>query len=247
MQATRLSAARPLDHQWWSLHHRKPVLGQVAAWNNPLSNWSHPSGPVVTPATTTGREWPLRTSSGVTRPKERIVDDTRPNLTGEDPAAAFAALFDSHASALRGYLAGRVGVDTADDLVAETFLIALRKRTDYDPATASVRGWLYGIATNLLRNHTRTELRKYRATERLSAEAVQSHDACVAAQVDAQRQLARALPRLSEQERDLLLLTSWAGLDPSEIATALNLSASTVRSRLHRVREKLQTMIGEQR
>lgn len=183
----------------------------------------------------------------MTKPKERAVDGTRPDLNGEDPAVAFAALFDTHAPGLRGYLAGRVGIDTADDLVAETFLVALRKRHAYDPAEAPVRGWLYGIATNLLRNHVRRELRGYRATERLHAETEHGHDARVASQVDAQRQLARALPRLSAQERDLLLLTSWAGLDPSEVATALNLPASTVRSRLQRVRVKLQAMLtGEQ-
>ena len=179
----------------------------------------------------------------MTKPKERAVDGTRPDLDGEDPAIAFAALFDTHAPALRGYLAGRVGIDTADDLVAETFLVALRRRKAYDPAQAPVRGWLYGIATNLLRNHVRAEVRGYRATERLHAETAHSHDAQVVAQVDAQRQLARALPKLSAQERDLVLLTSWAGLDPAEVATALNLPASTVRSRLHRVRAKLQALL----
>ncbi|MFD9699741.1 RNA polymerase sigma factor [Lentzea sp. NPDC059081] len=191
----------------------------------------------------------------MTKPKERAIDGSRPDHSpdpgGADPAGTVAALFDTHAHPLRGYLAGRVGVDTADDLVAETFLVALRRLADYDPAQAPVRGWLYGIATNLLRNHVRRELRGYQATERLHAETGtepgHAHDARVAAQVDAQRQLARALPRLSPQERDLLLLTSWAGLDPSEVATALNLPASTVRSRLHRVRTKVQAMLeGEE-
>jgi RNA polymerase sigma-70 factor (ECF subfamily) len=48
------------------------------------------------------------------------------------------------------------------------------------------------------------------------------------------------LASLSEQERDVLLLTSWAGLEPIEVAAALGVPASTVRSRLHRVRQKLQ-------
>ncbi|MFD5825288.1 RNA polymerase sigma factor [Lentzea sp. NPDC060358] len=187
----------------------------------------------------------------MTKPQERAIDGTprdhSPDQGDADPAGTFAALFDTHAPALRGYLAGRVGLDTADDLVAETFLVALRRRADYDPAQAPVRGWLYGIATNLLRNHVRRELRGYQATERLYSETEHGHDARVAAQVDAQRQLARVLPRLSAGERDLLLLTSWAGLDPSEVATALKLPASTVRSRLHRVRTKVQAMLtGEE-
>ena len=43
------------------------------------------------------------------------VDDTRPDLANAEPTAAFARLFDTHARGLHGYLAGRVGVDIADD------------------------------------------------------------------------------------------------------------------------------------
>ncbi|HEX6347493.1 RNA polymerase sigma factor [Umezawaea sp.] len=172
------------------------------------------------------------------------MDETRPDLANAEPAAAFARLFDTHARALHGYLAGRVGVDIADDLVAETFLVALRRRATYDPAQAPVRGWLYGIATNLARNHVRTEIRGYRASARVYAlrEAGTEHDAQIVDRLDAQRHtrlLADGLAALNEQERDVLLLTSWAGLEPVEVAAALGVPASTVRSRLHRVRQKL--------
>ncbi|WP_106191961.1 RNA polymerase sigma factor [Umezawaea tangerina] len=173
------------------------------------------------------------------------ADETRPDLANAEPAAAFAALFDTYAHALRGYLAGRVGVDVADDLVAETFLVALRRRASYDPTQAPVRGWLYGIATNLVRNHVRTEVRGYRASARVFAlrEAGTDHDGQIVDRLDAQRhtrRLADGLAGLTEQERDVLLLTSWAGLEPTEVAVALGVPASTVRSRLHRVRHKLQ-------
>ncbi|MFI6028336.1 RNA polymerase sigma factor [Amycolatopsis magusensis] len=46
------------------------------------------------------------------------------------------------------YLARRVGTQTADDLVAEAFLVFWEKRGDYDPSRASAKSWLYGIATN---------------------------------------------------------------------------------------------------
>jgi RNA polymerase sigma-70 factor (ECF subfamily) len=171
-----------------------------------------------------------------------------PDLTGEHVTTAFAELFDAHARPLRGYLAGRVGADVADDLVAETFLIAIQRRDTYDPALAPVRGWLYGIATNLARGHVRKEIRGFRATARASAarEDGAGHDGLVAARVDAQRdaqRLAGALADLGEDERDVLLLTSWAGLTPAEVAAALDVPASTVRSRLHRVRARLQTLL----
>ena len=47
----------------------------------------------------------------------------------------FASLFDRHAPYIHRYLARRVGTQAADDLVAETFLVAFRKRTGYDPAS----------------------------------------------------------------------------------------------------------------
>jgi RNA polymerase sigma-70 factor (ECF subfamily) len=116
-------------------------------------------------------------------PAQRAPDaaDTRPDLANAEPTAAFARLFDTHTRALHGYLAGRVGVDVADHLVAETFLVALRRRASYDPTQAPIRGWLYGTAANLACNHVRTEIRGYRASARVHAlrEAGVDHDTVI--------------------------------------------------------------------
>ncbi|MFJ7214647.1 RNA polymerase sigma factor [Amycolatopsis sp. NPDC098790] len=179
----------------------------------------------------------------------RIVERLdRPDLAARDPKEVFSRLFDEYAHPLRGYLAGRVGVHAADDLVAETFVVALRRRASYDPEKAPIRGWLYGIATNLLRNHLRQEVRGFQLTAKAGAEErpEENHDTAVAGRVDAAarlRVLAGQLAALSEQDRDVLLLTSWAGLEPAEVAEALGVPASTVRSRLHRVRHRLQALL----
>ncbi|KAA2253638.1 RNA polymerase sigma factor [Solihabitans fulvus] len=181
------------------------------------------------------------------------VEHDRPDLAGPGAKAEFARLFDSYARTLRGYLAGRVGAHAADDLVAETFLIAFRRRDSYDATRVPVRGWLYGIATNVLRNHRRDEIRGLRATARAGhfggSEHNEPHDNRVAARVDAEhrmRGLADGLADLSDDERDALLLTSWAGLEPGELAAALGVPASTVRTRLHRARRKLRGIDIEQ-
>ncbi|MEC3982675.1 RNA polymerase sigma factor, partial [Amycolatopsis sp. H20-H5] len=75
--------------------------------------------------------------------------DDRPDLCGDDLQAIFQGLFDKHARDVRRYLASRAGPTVADDLVSDTFLIALQRRASYDPARASARAWLFGIATNL--------------------------------------------------------------------------------------------------
>src|SRR3984957_21303283 len=67
----------------------------------------------------------------------------------------FGMLFDRHAPAIGRYVARRLGPDTADDLVAETFLVAFRRRGRYDLADGDSRPWLYGIATPLLRRDRR--------------------------------------------------------------------------------------------
>src|ERR1700704_4127659 len=74
----------------------------------------------------------------------------------------FASLFDRHAPYIHRYLARRVGRQAADDLVAETFLVAFRKRASYDGRCRDARPWLYGIATNLVAQHRREEARQFR-------------------------------------------------------------------------------------
>src|SRR5829696_1131799 len=75
----------------------------------------------------------------------------------------FAAVFDRHAGTVHRYLARRAGVAAADDLLAQTFLVAFESRSRYDPARPDALPWLYGIATNVLHRARRDELRLYRA------------------------------------------------------------------------------------
>lgn len=178
-------------------------------------------------------------------PDEVPADRDRPYLGGPEPAAEFGRLFDTYAVPLHRYLARRVGQDLAHDLVSETFLVALNRRNTYDPRQAVVRSWLYGIATNLLRHHVRQEVRGLRAHARATAahpDHVVGHDALVADRVDAAvlaASLAGALTALSDGDRDVLLLTSWAGLGSTEVAEVLAIPVGTVRSRLHRARKWL--------
>ena len=155
-----------------------------------------------------------------------------------------AALYRAHAPALLRYLTARVGTATAEDLTAETFLVVIRRRQTFDDARGSSRAWLFGIASNAVREHLRGERRYLRALARADGEPgeEQAHTEAVADRLDAEAAIARLVPHLLELspvDRDILLLTSWAGLGPSEVAEALGLSAAAVRSRLHRTRRRL--------
>jgi RNA polymerase sigma factor (sigma-70 family) len=162
--------------------------------------------------------------------------------------AALTKLYDEHARDLHRYLARRLTPVAADDVVAETFLVAWEQRRRYDPARGVPRAWLFGIATNLLRRHARTEAATLRALARSAGRAEHPEPTDVASRVDATRAapaLAAALATLRREERDVLLLVAWAGLRPAEIAVALNVDDRTVRTRLHRARTKLRTRLKE--
>ncbi|MCW2942434.1 MAG: polymerase subunit sigma-70 [Actinomycetia bacterium] len=177
----------------------------------------------------------------------RTDDFTVIQLSRDEPER-FGEIFDAYFAEIHRYVVSRLGPDAAEDVVAETFLAAFRKRTLYDADRAGVRTWLYGIATNLIGNHRRTEVRALRALGRRSPELrVEGHDDRVAAQVSAQGlrpELAAAIAKLNKGDRDVLLLVALAGLGHDEIAVALEIPYGTVGSRLSRARKKLRAALG---
>ena len=161
--------------------------------------------------------------------------------------AHFGVIFDRHATVLFRYLVRRVGVDDADALLGEVFRVAFEKRATYDCDRTDARPWLYGIATNLLARHWRSEARRMRATARLLAHQPPADDPAerIAASVDAHElwpKVADAVARLPEEERDALLLFVWEDLSYEEIASALAVPIGTVRSRLNRARLTLREL-----
>ena len=161
----------------------------------------------------------------------------------------FAVIFDRHAPYIHRYLARRLGWEIADDLVGETFLVAFRRRRTYDLGRADARPWLYGIATNLVSQHRRDEVRRLRLQRvDLASDVLPAHDDRVAARVVAQSMrapLTAALAGLSSDDRDVLLLIAWEQLSYDEVAAALSIPVGTVRSRLNRARRKVRTVLGD--
>jgi RNA polymerase sigma factor (sigma-70 family) len=160
---------------------------------------------------------------------------------------AFGALFDRHARTLFRYLVRRIGPDEADSLLGEVFRIAFEKRSTYDLARENARPWLYGIATNLVAKHRRSEARRIRASARLVAQRNPPEDPGdrIAAVIDAGDlwpRVADAVTALPDGERDALLLFVWEELGYDEIAAALGVPVGTVRSRLNRARMRMREL-----
>ncbi|GAA3791085.1 RNA polymerase sigma factor [Sphaerisporangium flaviroseum] len=181
--------------------------------------------------------------------KDPALADAYVVRLSEGEPESFGAVFEAYGAEIHRYVAQRLGAGDAEDVVAETFLIAFRKRETYDASRAGVRVWLYGIATKLVGKHRRSEMRALRALGRCTPDRdSEGHEEQVTTQVSAQSlrpRLAKAVAGLNRGDRDVLLLVGLAGLSHEEISTALGIPYGTVGSRLNRARKKLRVLLGE--
>ena len=97
-------------------------------------------------------------------------DDAKVIDRSRSEPEAFEIVFRRYSGQIQRYVGRRLGADAADDIVAETFLLAFRQRGRYDLAHSCARPWLYGIATNLIGRHRRAETRQYRALAQAGVE-----------------------------------------------------------------------------
>ncbi|MDT9698308.1 RNA polymerase sigma factor [Streptomyces sp. P17] len=160
---------------------------------------------------------------------------------------AFGQLFDEHASAVHRHAVRVTGNwATADDIVSLTFLEAWRLRERVLPDGDSLRPWLLGIATNVLRNTSRAARRHQTALARLppATPVPDFADEVTQRLADAEELAAahKALSRLRRGEREVFTLCVWEGLDAASAAEALGVAVGTVRARLSRARKRLRSL-----
>ncbi|MFJ9825077.1 RNA polymerase sigma factor [Streptomyces sp. NPDC101160] len=170
----------------------------------------------------------------------------RDRFRAGDPAALGEA-YDEHAQVLYRY-ALRVCGDpaSAEDVVSATFLEAWRCRDRLHPDGGSLRPWLLGIATNVLRGTAREARRRDAALARIADRGVlpDFSDEVVTRLADAEqlRAARAALKRLRRRDREVFALVVWAGLDYAAAGEALGIPVGTIRSRLSRARDRLRAL-----
>jgi RNA polymerase sigma factor (sigma-70 family) len=157
--------------------------------------------------------------------------------------------YASHAPALFGYLARRVGRELAEDLTAQVFVEALESWSRFDPRLGTPRTWLFAIATNLVRSHLRREQRALDVFARsgldpLELDPMRAAEGRLHAEGEWPR-VADALRRLTPVDREVLLLHCFAELDYAEIGRTLGLPVGTVGSKMNRVRRKLRRRLHD--
>jgi RNA polymerase sigma factor (sigma-70 family) len=176
------------------------------------------------------------------------VDD--PVMHADRRSEVVADWFDAHARALADYATRRVGLTLGRDIVAETFQIALRQYGSYDPGRGGERSWLFGIASNLIRRHWRTEERRLRTQAQSARTEIQPPDPLLRVddRLDASAILQRvvdAVATLDPDDRDLLVLIAWEQFTSREAALALGIPPGTVRSRLSRIRNHIRQIVQQ--
>ncbi|MEU9349258.1 RNA polymerase sigma factor [Streptomyces sp. NPDC048278] len=170
--------------------------------------------------------------------------DAQLSRSAVDPAA-FTPLVERYSVALHGYFARRMP-GAADDLLAEAWLQAFAARHTFDASRGSARGWLFGVARNVLAGTVRRAAR----TEAPPGEQVTDPWQAVDQRLDAAAlapALRGALAELPAEEREVMLLVSWEQLTPAEAAAAVGIPAGTARSRLHRARGRLRERLAPAR
>jgi RNA polymerase sigma factor (sigma-70 family) len=170
----------------------------------------------------------------------------------QNDSTSFGSLFDRHFDAVYRFCARRVGGALAEDIAGETFRRAFEARSSYDLGQPNALPWLFRIALNLVRDAIRGRAAEDRAYARLRAltrTGTLSEEDQVPRSAEARSELAR-LARLlvaePQEDVDALFLHVWDGLSYVEVATALGVPVGTVRSRLSRLRRRLETTLVNQ-
>ena len=148
---------------------------------------------------------------------------------------AFGLIYRRYAPRVHGYLARRLGRQTADDLLSQVFMYAVEGIGRARPhENGSALPWLYGIAHNVVRRHLRNRPppARFDSTDDVDWDAVDARADASAASLA----LRAAVASLPSGEREVLLLVSWEQLSPAEAAVALGIAPSAARQRLHRAR-----------
>ncbi|WP_426766215.1 RNA polymerase sigma factor [Pseudarthrobacter sp. 1G09] len=173
---------------------------------------------------------------------------------GDDPEA-LGQLFDRYADAVFRYCLSRTGSwQDAEDLVSVTFLEAWGKRRNLVLERDSLLPWLLGVATNTMRNRSRSRRRYDQFLAKLPHSPVEpDHSTATAERLDAEqqvRELLAAATSLTDGERDALWLCAVHGCSYQEAAEALKVRVGTIKSRVNRAKSKLQaaapTALGRQ-
>jgi len=152
----------------------------------------------------------------------------------------FRRVFDASYPKLMAYARRRADSTAADDVVAETFLVAWRRRDEFLNLERQLP-WLYAVAANQLRNQDRSTNRHLRLVAKAGAQPAEVEapaDGGLTADSDAEL-LRQALKTLSFDDQEVLRLIAWEELSYHDAAEVLGCSTDAVAQRIRRAKQRL--------
>jgi RNA polymerase sigma-70 factor (ECF subfamily) len=154
-----------------------------------------------------------------------------------DRRERFATLYTESYGAVHAYASRRAGAEAADEIAAETFLVAWRR---FDSLPSEPLPWLYGVARNVVLRHFAATGRQQLTRAALAHEPTWRQPD--ASDIDDPR-LWQAWGQLSLADREVLALVAWEELSVADAARALGCSAPVFSVRLHRARRRLERLL----
>ena len=152
-----------------------------------------------------------------------------------DDQARFDALYREHAGEVRRYVRRRWDAQSADDVVADVFVVTWRRLDDVpnDPLP-----WLLGVARRMVANRRRGNERDHALRDRIRSEQFRAAPSVGADAPSDGEGVWVALSTLSERDREALLLVAWEGLSTARAARVLGVGPNTFAARLYRARRR---------
>ena len=176
----------------------------------------------------------------------KLGDDELVLAYRDGERAAAELLVRRYSNRLHRYLYRLAGANSAADLVQETFLAFFRTVDNYEPR-GQLSSYLFRIATSKARDLARRGGREFLAPEIHVLPDGKSDPAYLVAQAQEQAatksQVREAIEELAPQQREVLLLAEYEGLDYQSIARSVGCTLGAVKQRLFRARISLKKKI----
>jgi RNA polymerase sigma-70 factor (ECF subfamily) len=158
------------------------------------------------------------------------------NTLDHDRAKEFSCIYEGLYRRVHAYAARRVGWDAADEVTAETFLVAWRR---FDVVPSEPLPWLYGVARHVVLQHLAACNRREAMRQALEFD----RPVRVAPQEADDSPLWAAWHQLRESDREVLALIAWEELSVRDAALVVGCSAPVFSVRLHRARKRLEQLL----
>lgn len=161
-------------------------------------------------------------------------------MVASQDTSAFGELIRRHQSQVRNFLRKLTRDDTlADDLAQDCFLHVWDKIHTYT-GTGSFIGWMMKVAyTTFLQSKRKS--RRYREIVEQAGHEADLAPTALHGSAETELDLETLMAALNEQERVIMIFSYACGLSHREISDATELPAGTVKSIIHRAKEKIRT------